>query len=155
MFTFTTGDDTIDEIEDIPLAAIDMIMNENDPLRKFISGAVSPFGIEVDVKVNQDHTMLTQKIRKYKNPAFDVAKSLNLHFHEAGVQGLDAGGITREYFYFLVEGMKQCAPDGITLLEVALGHLVPKHDYKLLLSGMFIIMGKEKRERKGNNFRTE
>lgn len=38
--------------------------------------------------------------------------------------------------------MKQCAPDGITLLESALGHLVPKHDYQLLLSGMFIIMGK-------------
>ena len=107
------------------------------------------------MKVTQDHTMLTQKIRKYKNPAFDVAKPLNLHFHGAGEQGLDAGGITREYLYFLVEGVKQCALDGITLLEVALGHLLPKHDYKLLLSGMFITMGKEKRERKGNNFHTE
>ena len=118
LFNFTTGDDAIDEIEDTPLAAIDMITNENDALRKFIQGAVSPFGIEVDVQVNRDHNILTQMIRKYKNPAFDVTKPLNVQFHGAGGQGLDAGGITREYFYFLVESMKQCAPDGITLLEV-------------------------------------
>ena len=142
LFNFTTGDDAIDEIEDTPLAAIDMITNENDALRKFIQGAVSHFGIEVDVQVNRDHNILTQMIRKYKNPAFDVTKPLNVQFHGAGGQGLDAGGITREYFYFLVESMKQCAPDGITLLEGALGHLVPKHDYELLSSSMFIIMGK-------------
>ncbi|CAH3133720.1 unnamed protein product [Porites lobata] len=136
------GDDAIDEIEDTPLAAIGMITNEDDALRKFIQSAVSPFGIEVDVQVNRDHNMLTQMIRKYKNPAFDVTKPLNVQFHGAGEQGLDAGGITREYFYFLVESMKQCSPDGITLLEGALGHLVPKHDYELLSSGMFIIMGK-------------
>ena len=31
--------------------------------------------------------------------------------------------------------MKQCEPDGITLLKGALGNLVPTHDYELLLFG--------------------
>lgn len=80
MLKFTTGDDAIDEIEDTPLEAIDMLTNENDALRKFIQGAVLPLGIEVDVKVNRDHNILTQKITKYKNPAFEVTKPLHVHF---------------------------------------------------------------------------
>ena len=50
LLKITTGDDAIDEIEDTPLEAIDMLTNETDALRKFIQGAVLPLGIEVDVK---------------------------------------------------------------------------------------------------------
>lgn len=51
-------------------------------------------------------------------------------------------GITKEYFHLLVESLKQHSRDGITLLEGTLGHLLPKHNYQLLSSDMFIIMGK-------------
>lgn len=39
--------------------------------------------------------------------------------------------------------MKQTSSDGITLLEGTLGHLIPKHDYELLSSGLFVTMGKK------------
>ena len=95
----------------------------------------------MDLQLNQKHGILPQMIRKYKNPSFDITKPLKDQFVGADEQGIDAGGITREHFYFLMESMKQTSSDGITLLEGALGHLLPKHDYKLLSSSLFITMG--------------
>ena len=92
------------------------------------------------MKCGQD--ILPQMIRKYKNPSFDVTKPLNVQFIGADEIGIDAGGITKEHFHFLVESLKRQSPDGITLLEGTVGHLLPKHDYELLSSGMFVIMGK-------------
>lgn len=135
------NNDALDEIENTPLAAAD-IVTSRDALEKFIQAAVRAFGIEVNLQVNRNEDILPQMIRKYKNPSFDVTKPLNVQFVGADERGIDAGGITREYFHFLVESMKQQTSDGIALFEGLSGHLVPKHDYELLSSGMFIIMGK-------------
>lgn len=57
----------IDEIEDIPLAAVGLTTtDDSDALRKFIRSAVSPFGLEVDLQLNRKHDILLQMIRKYK-----------------------------------------------------------------------------------------
>ena len=113
-----------------------MITNEDDAIGKFIQGALSPFGIEVDVQVIRDHD------KKMQKPSIWCYKASQGTFSWAGEKALDVGKITRENFYFLVESMKESLPDGITLLEGAFSHLVPKHDCGLLSSGMFIIMGK-------------
>lgn len=148
MLTFSncleTGNGIADEVESIPLAAAGMVTPEDESaaLTRFIQGAVSSFGVEVDLHVKREQDILPQMIRKYKNPSFDVTKPLNVQFVGADEIGIDAGGITKEYFHFLVESLKQQSPDGITLLEGTVGHLLPKHDYELLSSGMFVIMGK-------------
>ena len=133
-----------DEIEETPLAAVGMITAEGDsyPLGKFIEAAVEAFGIEVDLHINREKDILPQIIRKYKNSQFDITKPLNVEFVGVGEKGVDARGITREYFYFLMERLKQRSSGGITFLEGELDHFVPIHDYDLLSSGMFIIMGK-------------
>ena len=138
------GSGTVDEVEGIPLAAAGMVTREDESgaLTRFIQGAVVLFGVEVDLHVNRGKDILPQMIRKYKNPSFDVTKPLNVQFVGADEIGIDAGGITKEYFHFLVESLKQQSPNGVTLLEGTLGHLLPKHDYELLSSGMFVIMGK-------------
>ena len=147
MLTFSnleTSNGIADEVESIPLAAVGMVTPEDESaaLTRFIQGAVSSFGVEVDLHVKRGQDILPQMIRKYKNPSFDVTKPLNVQFVGADEIGIDAGGITKEYFHFLVESLKQHSPDGITLLEGTVGHLLPKHDYELLSSGMFVIMGK-------------
>ena len=103
--------------------------DENGALTRFIQGAVISFGVETDLHMNRGQDILPQMIRKYKNPSFDVTKPLNVQFVGADEMGIDAGGITNEYFHFLVESLKKQSPDGIALLEGTLGHLLPKHDY--------------------------
>lgn len=98
--------------------------DESGTLTRFDQGAVVLFGVEVDLHVNHGHDIPLQMIRKYKNPLFDVTKPLNVQFIVAG--GYHKGVV----------------PDGITLLKGSLGPLCPKHDHELLLSDMFIIMGK-------------
>ena len=138
------GCDIADEEEDMPLAAASILTADEDTeaLVKFTRSAVQPFGVEVDLRVTREQDVLPQMIRKYKNPIFDVTKPLNVEFVGLGENGVDAGGITREYFNLLMEGIKQRSSNGITLLEGNLGHLVPIHDYELLSSGLFIIVGK-------------
>lgn len=45
-------------------------------------------------------------IRKYKNLIFDVIKFFNVEFVGLGENGVDVGGIIREYFNFFMEGIK-------------------------------------------------
>jgi len=75
------GNGTVDEVEGIPLAAAAMVTPEDESgaLTRFIQGAVVSFGEEVDLHVNRGQDILPQMIRKYKNPAFDVTKPLNVH----------------------------------------------------------------------------
>ena len=113
------GCDIADEEEDMPLAAASILTADEDTeaLVKFTRSAVQPFGLEVDLRVTREQDVLPQMIRKYKNPIFDVTKPLNVEFVGLGENGVDAGGITREYFNLLMEGIKQRSSNGITLLE--------------------------------------
>ena len=109
-------------------------------LQKFVEGAVQAFHVDMDVQVKRDCDILTQMIRKYKNPAFNLRKPLNVEFKDEF--GVDSGGPTRELFCLLMKRLAKYQSDGINLFEGLQGHLLPRHDYDLLSGGMFVLLGK-------------
>lgn len=65
-------------------------------------------------------------LKKYKNPGFDTTRSLCVKFVDEF--GVDAGGVTREFFHLLMERLKSQV-GSLNLFEGQVGHLVPIHDY--------------------------
>ena len=122
LFDADDGESSDDFLEqcawDIPLADKNLAKIS---LQKFVEEGVQTFHVDMDVQVKRDVDILTQMIRKYKNPAFDIRKPFNVEFKDEF--GIDSGGPTREF-----EGLQ--------------GHLVPRHDYELLPGGMFVLLGK-------------
>ena len=59
-----------------------------------------------------------------------------------GELGMDAGGVTREFFHLLMKRLQVPVTGAINLFEGTFGHLVPMHDYDALSGGLFIIVGK-------------
>lgn len=94
----------------------------------------------MDVQVDRNSDMLKQMIRKYKHPDFDITKPLNVQFVDE--IGVDAGGVTREFFHLLMERVQGACTGGISLFEGRTGHLLPIHDYDLLSGGLFLLVGK-------------
>ncbi len=115
-------------------------VDTSQSLNRFISGSINPFGDELDFIVDRNKDILEQAVRKYKNSAFDVTRPLNVSFKEE--IGVDAGGLTREYFHLLMKRMRKQTAESITLFEGRDGHLLPIHNYDLLSGGMFILTGK-------------
>ena len=109
-------------------------------LQRFISSAVNSFGDELDFVIDRKKDILEQAARKYKNSSFDVTRPLNVSFK--GEVGLDAGGLTREYFQLLIDRLQKQIPESITLFEGCSDHLLPIHNYDLLSGGFFILAGK-------------
>ena len=108
-------------------------------LQRFATAVVPRFGDDLDVRINRKTEILPQILRKYKNPAFDITKALNVHF--ADEPGLDGGGVTREYFHLLMKALHK--PEGSLILFEGLdGHLVPLHNYDILSGGLFVLVGK-------------
>ena len=113
--------------------------NALENLQRFVSSIVSRLGEEMDVEVNRKKDILSQILRKYKNPAFDLRKPLNVTFVDEC--GLDGRGLTREFFHILMRTLQK--PSGpIILFEGLDGHLVPMHNYDALSSGLFVLVGK-------------
>ena len=111
-----------------------------ESLKRFTSSAVSSFGDELDLVIDRKKDVLEQAARKYKNSSFDVTRPLNVSFK--GESGLDAGGLTREYFQLLIDRMQKQTSASITLFEGCNDHLLPIHNYDLLSGGFFILAGK-------------
>ena len=88
---------------------------------------------------DRNKDIFEQALGKYKNPSFDLKRPLNVTFEKE--PGIDAGGITREYFFSLMKSLakKTGSPD---LFEGTNGHLVPMHNYDFLSGGLFIVAGK-------------
>ena len=108
-------------------------------LQRFVSSAINPFGQELDMLIDRSKDILQQTIRKYKNPLFDITKALNISFQ--GEVGLDAGGLTREFFHLLMNRLQK--PTGsLDLFEGTGGHLVPITNYDYLSGGFFVLVGK-------------
>jgi hypothetical protein len=138
----TDSDDTETEIMLNSPLSTGVFKNSDDPLvsvRTFVASAVKQFEEELDVHINRNTDLLPQVLRKYKNPAFDLTKPLNVCF--ADEPGLDAGGVTREYFYLLMRRLQRPAVS-LNLFEGLNGHLLPIHNYDILSGGIFVIVGK-------------
>ena len=84
--------------------------------------------------------MLKQMLRKYKNPSFEITKHLCIKFVDE--LGIDAGGVSREYFHLLMKRLKQGPGGAINVFEGLPGHIVPVHNYDVLSGGLFILVGK-------------
>ncbi len=147
VYTATTSDandNCSDEDEllwNAPLVASAKMKTEDafSVLKTFTAEAVKPFGCEVDVEVDRKNDLLKQMLRKYKNPEFDVTRPLSVEF--VGEQGVDAGGVTREFFHLLMERLKSQG-GSINVFEGQAGHLVPIHNYDVLSGGLFEQAGK-------------
>ena len=125
-----------------PLLSSGIFKESGNPLvnlQRFVASAVTQFGEELDVHINRNTDLLHQVLRKYKNTAFDLTKPLNVRF--VGELGLDAGGVTQEYFYLLMRRLQRPA-DSLNLFEGLNGHLLPIHNYDILSGGIFVLVGK-------------
>jgi hypothetical protein len=110
-----------------------------DHLQRFVTSAVHQFGQELDVHIDRKTDILQQVLRKYKNPAFDLSRPLNVSFVDE--PGLDAGGVTREFFHLLMKRM-QTQVGSFNLFEGRNGHLLPTYNYDMISGGLFILAGK-------------
>jgi hypothetical protein len=108
-------------------------------LQNFISKAVNPFGQELDMCLDRNKDILEQAVRKYKHPSFDTTRPLNVAFQDE--PGVDAGGVTREYFSLLMQRLEN-QTGSLKLFEGTSGHLVPMHNYDYLSGGLFVMVGK-------------
>lgn len=117
-----------DPVWDTPLSSHFFSDDDSGPqsLQRFVSSAVSSFGDELDLVIDRNKDILEQAARKYKNSSFDVTRPLNVSFK--GEAGLDAGGLTREYFQLLIDRMQKQTSESITLFEGCNGHLLPIHN---------------------------
>ena len=81
-----------------PLASSAIVKAEDavSSLNSFTTQAVKRFGCEIDLLVDRENDLLKQMVRKYKNPGCDVTRPLCVEF--VGEAGVDAGGVTREFF---------------------------------------------------------
>ncbi len=140
----SSSDDILEQsVWDLPLAASNILSTSSDAqisLQKFVEQGVQKFHVDMDVQVNRERDILTQMIRKYKNPAFNIRKPLNVEF--VGEFGVDSGGPTRELFFLLMKRLAAGQADGINMFEGLQGHLLPRHDYNLLSGGLFVLVGK-------------
>ena len=136
-----SDDPELDQLLDQPLSH-GLFHNDEGGLQSlqyFISKAINPFGQELDLCLDRNKDILQQAVRKYKHPSFDTTRPLNVTFQDE--PGVDAGGVTREYFYLLMQRLEN-QTGTLKLFEGTSGHLVPMHNYDYLSGGLFVMVGK-------------
>ena len=98
-------------------------------------------GTEVITIDRQSRNFLKDVIRMYKRPGFNLKSTLEIEF--ANERGIDAGGLTREFFHLVLTKMTSGdSKIGINLFEGATDHFVPIHCSSSLDSGLFHLFGK-------------
>ena len=130
-----------EELWDTPLANA-LFHGDSDELqslKRFVVGAINPFGQELDMFIDRDKDILQQAARKYKKTLFYITRPLNISFQDE--PGLDAGGLTREFFHLLMHRL-QTPTGSFDLFEGTSGHLVPINSYDFLSGGLFLLVGK-------------
>ena len=98
-------------------------------------------GTQVITIVRQSPNFLKDVIRMYKRPGFNLKSTLEIEF--ANERGIDAGGLTREFFHLVLTKITSGdSKIGINLFEGATDHFVPIHCSSSLDSGLFHLFGK-------------
>lgn len=118
-----------------PLSAWGMRkLDYHEALIQFVTGAVQSHLPEEHLVISRDKSIISQVLRKYTNPRFNLQKSLNIQFQSSGTLelGVDAGGPTREFFYHLMQELVRGKFNDIKLFEGEVGHLVPSCDNDLV-----------------------
>lgn len=88
--------------------------------------------------ITREQNIISQVIQTYKDPMFDIRNPLSVQFRISGPAqlGVDTGGATTEYFYYLMKELERRNLNGVQLLEGEPGHLVPRFDYDLVSGNM-------------------
>ena len=118
-----------------PLSAWGMRkLDHHEALIQFVTGAVQSHLPEEHLVISRDKSIISQVLKKYKNPRFNPQSPLNIQFQSSGTLelGVDAGGPTREFFYHLMQELVRGKFNDIKLFEGEVGHLVPSCDYDLV-----------------------
>lgn len=98
-------------------------------------------GTQVITIDRQSPNFLKKVIRMYKRPGFCLKSIPEIEFENE--RGIDAGGLTREFFHLVLTRMSNGDSNtGITLFEGATDHIVPIHCSSSLDSGLFHLFGK-------------
>jgi len=115
-----------------------------DSLRDFINSVAQPLVPQVALIIDREKSIMSQVLKEYKNPNFNLQAALNITFHSCGRMepGVDAGGPTKAFFYLLMQELGRGSFNGIKLFEGEIGHLTPSCDYDLISSCFFKIVGK-------------
>ena len=86
-------------------------------------------------------SVLRQIMRIYKNPKFNLLRSIDVHFQ--GEQCADMGGPTREFFHIALNSFRKVDNVfNIQLFGGLNGHLVPLCGVDSIASGCFEVAGK-------------
>lgn len=141
---FDLDESSDEDIWSSPLATHKKVkLSPIEELRLFI-GRVKKSQSEEELLITREKSFISQVLRRYKNPRFDLGCNLCVAFRSSGTYelGADAGGPTTEFFYNLMKELQSGGFNGIKFLEGEIGHLTPKLDYDLLSSSVFEIVGK-------------
>jgi len=118
--------------------------DHQEALAQFFTNAVHSIAPEEHLLITREKSVITQVLWKCKNPTFKLQSPLNVQFQSSSTLklGVDAGGPTRAYFFYLMQDVVRGSFNGIKLFQGEVGHLVPSIDYDLVSSCFFVIVGK-------------
>lgn len=94
--------------------------------------------------ISREKSVIAQVLRKYKNPSLKLQSPLNVQFQSSNALelGVDAGGPTTAYYFYLMQDLMRGSFNGIKLFQGEAGHLVQSVDYELVSTCFFGIVGK-------------
>ena len=117
--------------------------DHQEALAQYFTNAVQSNVPEEHLLITREKSVITQVLRKYKNPTFKLQSPQNVQFQSSSTLelGVDACGPTRAYFFYLMQDVVRGSFNGIKLFQGEVGHLVPSVDYDLVSSCFFVIVG--------------
>ena len=118
--------------------------NYQEALAQFFTSPVQSNAPEEHLVISREKSVIAQVLGKYKNPSFKLQSPLNVQFLSSNALelGVDAGGPTTAYFFYLMQDLMRGSFISIKLFQGEAGHLVPSVDYDLVSSCFFGMVGK-------------
>ena len=80
-------------------------LDQKEALMQFVTCTVQSHLPEEHLVIIRDKSIITQVLRKYKNPRFNLQSPLNIQFQSSGTVelGVDAGASPSRAFYYLMQ----------------------------------------------------
>ena len=135
----------LDEIWEVPIpAAKHQKLSGGQSLKRFIGDIAQPNADQQFLNITREKSIIGQVVQKYNNPAFNIGSPLIVQFRSPGTPelGIDVGGPTTEYFFYLMNELVRGNLNGIQLFEGEQGHLVPRFDYDIMSGNVMKMVGR-------------
>ena len=94
-------------------------LDQKEALMQFVTCTVQSHLPKGHLVIIRDKSIITQVLRKYKNPRFNLQSPLNIQFQSSGTVelGVDAGASPSRAFYYLMQELLRGKFSGIELFE--------------------------------------